>query len=322
MNESTRTLASLRAHPENAIIFGDPEDSEEFEGIKASIRKHGIWEPIAIREDGTILSGHLRYLVAQQLGFTTVPVRVVPPFPSYRDEVVYIVGVNAERRQLTRCELAIAYKRLKELPRADGGAKRKMGRPAADEGKGGASATLNSGASASGKSRDDAAEILGVGTHEARALEKVFCTPGVPDELKRAVNKGTVAPTPAAKAVQTEIKRQGGTIVDPAALKAAATPPVRPTPAAPPAQTHEQRVEAAAMAFEHDFRRLFEAYTIVNGILTSRPLKSVTGPTEHHQYRQMIRDISLRAWREIETVEGGTTLGKQMTLTVVPGGKP
>jgi hypothetical protein len=100
----------------------------------------------------------------------------------------------------TKDEIALAFKRLRALPKSEGGAKRKMGRPKKGEEKSGSRSTHS-------KSRDDAAAILGVGPQEARALETIFTTPGVPEELKAAVNKGTVAPTPAAKAVRAESKR-------------------------------------------------------------------------------------------------------------------
>jgi hypothetical protein len=122
----------------------------------------------------------------------------VTPFQTYRAEVEYIVRSNTDRRHLTKGEIGLAFKRLRELPKEQGGTKRKMGRPAAGLEKSGANPRLSQG-------RDEAAAILGVSTDEARALEKVFSTPGVPEELKRAVNRGTVAPTPAAKAVAHEI---------------------------------------------------------------------------------------------------------------------
>jgi hypothetical protein len=306
----TRDLSELRPHPENSVIFGDPEESEQFDAIKSSIRQFGIWEPLAVKADGTILSGHLRFTVAKQLKLKSVPVRVVDAFASYRDEVSFVIRSNTDRRQLTKGEIGIAFKRLKDLPKEEGGTKKKPG----PKGNGGAKPTNSK------KGRDDAAAMLGVGTDEARALETVFTTPGVPDELKSAVNSGKLAPTPAAKAVRTEKKRQGGEITDASALKAVAEKPVAPK-ASPAPEAHADRVAAQVVAFDADYRVLFELYQKLDGVLTRRPLKSVIGPTEHHRWRDMIRDVSLRAWREIESVDGPTNVGRQMSLTVVSGGK-
>ncbi len=313
MTTEDRKLSALRPHPENAQIFGDPEESEQYEAIHASIKKHGIWEPLAIKADGTIVSGHMRFHIAQALKLASVPVRLVPDFASYRDEVEYLVRCNTDRRQLTRGEIAIVYKRLRELPKSAGGTKGKMGRPKKGEEKSGANTRLS-------RPRDEAATLLGVTVNEARALETVFTTPGVPDALKSAVNKGTLAPTPAAKAVRTELKRQGGEIRDVSALDAVARKPVK-EPGLPAEPTRDERIAAAAAAYTRDYRKLFEIYKELDGVLSRRPLKSVIGPTEHHEYTGLIRDVSLRAWREIESVNGPTDTGKQMSLTVVHGGK-
>jgi hypothetical protein len=108
-------------------------------------------------------------------------------------------GVGSPTRFFwTKGEIALAFKRLRELPKAAGGAKKKMGRPSKE--------SKAQAPDFSGQSRDDAAAMLGVSTHEARDLETVFTTPGVPEELKAAVNRGEVAPTPAAKAVRAKAR--------------------------------------------------------------------------------------------------------------------
>ncbi len=312
----TRDLSSLRPHPENAAIFGDPEESEQFDGILASIKANGIWEPLVIKADGTILSGHLRRIVATKLKLKTVPVRVVPEFASYRDEVAFVIRSNTDRRQLSKGEIAIAFKRLREIPQTEGGAKKKRGRP-----EGSVGSKNNPGIKPGiSETRDDAAEMLGVSTDEARALETVFTTPGVPEALKAAVNSGAVAPTPAAKAVKTEQKRQGGKITDQAALVAAATPKKKATTPANDT-SHEQRMAREAESYRTDYKSLHELYSKLDAILTRRALKSVLGPTEHHEYAALIRDCALRAWREIESVQGPTNAGKQMSLSVISGGR-
>ncbi len=89
----------------------------------------------------------------------------------------------------------------------------------------------------------------------------------------------------------------------------------------PEGLSHEQRIAAEAQRHKHLYRLLFEAYMALDGILSAMPLKSVIGPTEHHEYAGLIRDLSLRGWREIESVHGPTTAGKRMALTVVVGGR-
>jgi ParB-like chromosome segregation protein Spo0J len=308
-------LDRLRPHPENSTIFGDPEESSQYAEILKSIRKSGIWEPVCVKSDGTILSGHLRVTCARELKLKTVPVRVFPAFESYLEEVRFVIRTNTDRRQLSPKEIAYAFTRLKEIPREQGGAKAKHGgdrKVKMSEGQGAACGTLN-------KTRSEAASQLGVGRHIAEACEKVFSTPGVPAELKAAVNKGNVAPTTAAKAVRAEEKRQGGKIESPTALVALATEKPKSKPKLE-AVTHEQRVAQKAAEYQALFARLVKAYREVDAVLTAMPLKTVLGHSEHHEYGNLIRDVALRAWREVEQVHGTTNAGRQMALTLIQGG--
>jgi hypothetical protein len=308
-------LSRLRPHPENAIIFGDPEEAAEYESIKADIGKRGITDALMVKADGTILSGHLRAHVAEALGIATIRVVVVEPFGCYRDELEFIVKQNTERRHFTKAQIAQAFHRLRTTPREQGGTAGKKG--GGEKGKRGAPVQNHSSASGqmARRSDDDAAATLGIGKHAARALETVFVTQNVPAELKQAVNAGKVSPTRAAKAVKAEVAKQGGAIKDSAPLVEVAQPKPAPAP------THESRVADEAARFQRDFRELADAYKAADRVLTRRPLKSVIGPTEHHEYLGLIRDLSLRAWREVESVQGPTNTGRQMALVAIEGGK-
>ena len=162
-------LADLRAHPENATIFGAPEEDDSFASLKQSIRDNGQWEPILAKADGTVLSGHSRLRVLKALKRPTALVRRVL-VDSYREELEILIRSNTDRRQMSPRQNAFAFKRLKETAKEDGGAKKKVGRPE----NGGEKTTVS-------KTRDDAAAMLGVNTNEARALETVFTTEGVPE---------------------------------------------------------------------------------------------------------------------------------------------
>lgn len=299
-------LTRLRPHPENGTIFGDAEDSNAYEATLASIRKHGVLEPLLVKEDGTILSGHVRLACATTLKLKTVPVRIIDAFKSYLDEVRFLIRSNTDRRQLSKLEITLAFKRLKAIPREQGGAKRKRGAPAgnANAAKGGVKikgaekSTIDS-----GKTSDAAAALLGVSRSVAEACETVFTTPGVPEALKEAVNTGKVAVTTAAKQVRAVVKEQGGSIQDPKPLAAVANAP-------PP----KRRPKDDADLFQESFGRLVRAYKEVDAVLTRMPLASVTNTKDHHDYRAVVRDVSMRAWREIEQVDGPTNAGRQMTL--------
>ncbi len=194
-----RRVADLVDHAESATIFGVPRESAAFIHVRDAIKKWGLTEPLIIKTDGTILSGHLRkYALIDSLGADAkARVRVHPGFGSYREEVEFIIDANTKRRQLTMREIARAYRRLTTLAVEDGGEKRKRGRPS----KGSASGTISS---SQGKSGAAAAARLKVGKHTARALDIVFNTPGVPKETQDAVERGEIKPTVAAKAIVAE----------------------------------------------------------------------------------------------------------------------
>jgi hypothetical protein len=80
-------------------------------------------------------------------------------------------------------------------------------------------------------------------------------------------------------------------------------------------------MQDGAEKYQRDYRELFDVYKNLDAILSRRPLKSVIGPTEHHEYGQLVRDVALRAWREVEAIQGQTNAGRQMMLSVIDGGK-
>jgi hypothetical protein len=312
-------LHRLRPHPENARIFGDPEESEQFDSIKADIKKRGIDEPLRVLEgSGRIISGHLRLEVARQLGMKTVPVVVVAPFADYRSELEALIKSNTERRQLSKQELAHAFAVLKSTPRAEGGTKGKRGGDGSNQhskkSKGGSSTTI---ARSEAKARDAAAATLGIGANEARALETVFLTPGVPKEVQDAVNRGEVKPTPVARAIREEVKAHGE-VRHPSRLLAVVEPKVPRARA--PHEEHADRMEREAEGFRADFARFVRVYSDLNTVLGKRPLKTVLGPTEHAEWLGLCRDVARRAWAEVESVQGPTNMGRQMALTVIDGG--
>lgn len=306
-------LDDLRPHPANDY-FDEPEDCEEFDAIVSSIRTDGLFHPITIAPDGLILGGHLRAAAFRKLGRKSIPA-VVREIATYRDGLVFLIKDNAARRQLTKGQVALLYAELRKTPKEEGGTAKKRGRK---EGvPNGSSKAANNGAQLSTiKARDEAAEILNVSRNEAERLETVFTTPGVPDELKRAVDKGEVAPSRAASAVRSEVKRQGGAIVNPTPLKAVAEPKARLLQPAESIDPAERRRREAS----HFMRKIEEArafYQQSHAMLRGYPLSGLTDGWEREQYTAIIRDIALLWWREVENACGETKLGKQMQLKLV-----
>jgi protein gp37 len=79
----------------NVEIYGAEEADPD---LVDSIRHRGILDPLVIREDNTILSGHRRCVAAKALGLDRVPVRVVA-FDDQADEEEALIEWNRQREK-------------------------------------------------------------------------------------------------------------------------------------------------------------------------------------------------------------------------------
>lgn len=79
----------------------DPVDESEpsFEALVASIREHGVLEPIVVSRDGYILSGHRRYAATRVLGLDRLPVRVRHDISAERDPDEFLKLLASYNRQ-------------------------------------------------------------------------------------------------------------------------------------------------------------------------------------------------------------------------------
>ena len=91
----TRNPRTLNAHPLNLEVYGAEELPADF---VENVRAFGILEPIVIKADGTIISGHRRWRAAVQLELATVPVRLVA-FADVLDERQAILDHNRQREK-------------------------------------------------------------------------------------------------------------------------------------------------------------------------------------------------------------------------------
>ena len=87
--------ASLRPHPVSVTIYGDEQADPE---LAESIRTHGILEPLVVRGDGTIISGHRRWKAALACSLEEVPI-VEVEFACELDERQAIVEYNRQREK-------------------------------------------------------------------------------------------------------------------------------------------------------------------------------------------------------------------------------
>ena len=86
-------VLKLKPHPQNELIYGQDEDISD---LVAQIKAFGkIIEPLKIKEDYTIISGHRRWKAAQaeELKYETVPFEIVS-FATPEEELAALVLYN------------------------------------------------------------------------------------------------------------------------------------------------------------------------------------------------------------------------------------
>ncbi len=90
------SIQLLKIHPKNSEYYSDLSP-EKYEEVKNSIRVNGIRDPLKVLPDYTIIAGHQRFKIAQELGLEKVPVVIIDVTP---EEAEYLlIADNEERRQ-------------------------------------------------------------------------------------------------------------------------------------------------------------------------------------------------------------------------------
>lgn len=111
MNRSPKTLKVVAAedHPcESKAINADKWrdllpalDRDVRAALKADIADNGVLIPLEFDQDGVLLDGHHRLDICNELGIQNFP-RVVRYFASDEERVLHILGLNLNRRHLSR----------------------------------------------------------------------------------------------------------------------------------------------------------------------------------------------------------------------------
>lgn len=110
-----KKLYELKENPLSTAIYGEAEDvSDLVEGIKTD----GILTPLLVKPDGTIISGHRRYMAARQAGLIMVPVKEVAPRDAVQEER-WIILANKQRKKTPEQEIR-EIKRMKALLAPEG----------------------------------------------------------------------------------------------------------------------------------------------------------------------------------------------------------
>lgn len=103
--------AKLKPNPHNLLFFRE-ESAEYFDRLRKDVSERGIIVPLIARSDDTLLAGHNRLRVAQELGFEKVPVQYVDKHLTADEEKEFLVKDNLYRRQLSTSEWIDLYRNL------------------------------------------------------------------------------------------------------------------------------------------------------------------------------------------------------------------
>jgi ParB family chromosome partitioning protein len=88
-------LDQLKPHPRNEEIYGCTESIADLVEL---IQLKGYVQPLTVKTDGTIVSGHRRWRALAALGWKSVPV-IVRHFQTEDDELFVLVAENRHRHQ-------------------------------------------------------------------------------------------------------------------------------------------------------------------------------------------------------------------------------
>lgn len=189
----------MKVHP-IAEIFPDI-DGSEFQALVDDIQKNGCLQPLVMYQ-GKILDGRNRWRACQKLGIT-------PKTTDYRgdDPVGFVLSLNLNRRHLNESQRAMVAARIATL--AHGRPSKDEAEDENDDAEKGANLHLNH------KTRpkiEETAKSLQVSPRTVKHARRVI-EEGT-KELKRAVERGEVAVSTAAKLVEASPEVQRAAVKD------------------------------------------------------------------------------------------------------------
>ena len=111
---TTLNLGDINVNPEYEALV-PPQTEEEYNRLKDSIAEVGLYEPIVVNKQFTILDGHHRWRACREL--ETLPRFTVKHFETQLDEEIYVIETNVLRRQLNQYQKTLMGLKLEPLYR-------------------------------------------------------------------------------------------------------------------------------------------------------------------------------------------------------------
>jgi hypothetical protein len=114
-----KEINQLKPHPKHAEIYETPDDIRtEWNDLFTSIEDIGMNEAITITEDNTIISGVRRWIVAKELGWKEIEVKVI--FADELEVEEMLVRFNSNREKTYGEKINEALHLLKITPKKQG----------------------------------------------------------------------------------------------------------------------------------------------------------------------------------------------------------
>src|SRR5215217_2009056 len=90
------------------LVFRLPK--KDYEALKQSIMRFGLYNPIIVNQEGIVLDGHHRFRACRELGLldkiTVQNLYKIQPFFNPLLEKLYVIDANLLRRQLNKYQKA------------------------------------------------------------------------------------------------------------------------------------------------------------------------------------------------------------------------
>lgn len=129
---------------------------DDYERLKADIALRGVMVPVEVDEDGAILDGHHRVMIARELGIKC-PTKVRKGLPDY-EKRLHAVALNLARRQLSDAQKTVLGEKI-EPDIAERARARQLAELKQNKG-----AVVENFPQRTGKSRDEVAQAVGLGS--------------------------------------------------------------------------------------------------------------------------------------------------------------
>jgi len=172
----------MKIDKEIAGLFEDLSDWE-YESLKADIKEKGIKVPLVVSNDGTIVCGHQRYKITQELKIPEekIPIKLVD-FKNKQEMIDYAINDNLLRRNLNTYQKALLGLRI--LPYEQQKAKKRKELGKADH-------TQTFGEA--GEALELVAKKVGISDETLRKVKEIENSDQVTSEIKKKLSQGELS---------------------------------------------------------------------------------------------------------------------------------